>query len=593
MSNRLIGRLPKIGIRPVIDGREKGVRESLEEQTMKMAKNAAKLIEENLQFPSGEKVKCIISDTCIGGVAEAAICADKFNREGVEVSLTVTPCWCYGTEVMDSDPLIPKAVWGFNGTERPGAVYLAAALAGYSQKGLPAFGIYGRDVQDAGDENIPEDVKEKILRFVKSALAVAQMKGKSYLSIGYTSMGIAGSMVNPDFFQEYLGMRTEFVDSVEVKRRLDQKIYDEDEYNKALNWVKENINEGEDRNKKEQQSNRERKDWEWEIVIKMTLIFRDLMIGNPKLKELGFGEESLGRNAITGGFQGQRQWTDYYPNGDFSETILNSSFDWNGIREAFVFATENDSLNAVPMLFGHLLTNTSQIFSDVRTYWSPDSVKRVTGKNLEGRAKDGIIHLINSGSTTMDATAQQKDANGKPVMKAFWDIDEDDMKACLDHTNFCPADKGYFRGGGFSSQFRTAGEMPVTMSRINLVKGQGPVLQIAEGYTVELDDEVHRILDERTNPTWPTTWFVPNITGKGAFKDVYSVMANWGANHGAISYGHIGADLITLASILRIPVCMHNVNEDKIFRPSAWNSFGEEKEGADYRACQTYGALYK
>ena len=593
MANRLIGRLPKVGIRPVIDGREEGVRESLEVQTMNMAKAAVKLIEENLRFPSGEKVECVIADTTIGGVAEAAMCADKFEREGVGVSLTVTPAWCYGTEVMDSNPSTPKAVWGFNGTERPGAVYLAAALAGYTQKGFPAFGIYGRDVQDAGDENIPEDVKEKVLRFVNSALAVAQMKGKTYLSLGYTSMGIAGSMVNPDFFQDYLGMRTEFVDMVEIKRRIDDNIFDKAEYEKALAWTKENVIEGDDYNDPASQSDRKRKDWEWEIVVKMTLIFRDLMIGNPKLKEASFGEEAHGRNAIAGGFQGQRQWTDYYPNGDFAETILNTSFDWNGIRQAFVFATENDSLNAVPMLFGHLLTNTAQIFSDVRTYWSPDAVKRVTGKALTGLAKDGIIHLINSGSTTMDATAQQKDADGNPVMKPYWDITDKDVKACLENTRFCPGDKGYFRGGGYSSQFKTAGQMPVTMSRVNLVKGLGPVLQIAEGYTVELEDDVHDILDKRTNPTWPTTWFVPKLTGSSAFKDVYSVMANWGANHGAISYGHIGADLITMASMLRIPVSMHNVDGEKVFRPSAWNAFGENKEGADYRACENFGPLYK
>ena len=593
MANRLIGRLPKVGIRPVIDGRERGVRESLEVQTMNMAKNAAKLIEENLRFPSGEKIECVIADTTIGGVAEAAMCADKFEREGVAVSLTVTPAWCYGTEVMDSNPSIPKAVWGFNGTERPGAVYLAAALAGYTQKGLPAFGIYGRDVQDAGDETIPEDVKEKILRFVNSALAVAQMKGKSYLSLGYTSMGIAGSMVNPDFLQDYLGMRTEFVDMVEVKRRIDEGIFDKAEYEKALAWTKENCQEGWDCNSPENQSNRERKDWEWEIVVKMTLIFRDLMIGNPKLKEAGFGEEAHGRNAIAGGFQGQRQWTDYYPNGDFSEAMLCTSFDWNGIREAFVFATENDSLNAVPMLFGHLLTNTAQIFSDVRTYWSPDAVKRVTGKELTGLAKDGIIHLINSGPTTLDATAQQKDVDGNPVMKPFWEISEEEVDKCLRATKFCPGDKGYFRGGGYSTQFNTAGQMPVTMSRVNLVKGLGPVLQIAEGYTVELEKDVTATLEQRTSPTWPTTWFVPKLTGSGAFKDVYSVMANWGANHGAICYGHIGADLITLASMLRIPVCMHNVDEDKIFRPSAWNSFGENKESADYRACASFGPIYK
>ncbi|BBE16377.1 L-fucose isomerase [Aquipluma nitroreducens] len=592
-NSRLIGRLPKVGIRPVIDGREMGVRESLEVQTMNMAKAAAKFIEENLRFPSGEKVECVIADTTIGGVADAAYCADKFEKEGVGVSLTVTPCWCYGTEVMDTHPSMPKAVWGFNGTERPGAVYLAAALAGYSQKGLPAFGIYGRDVQDAGDTSIPADVQEKLLRFTKAALATAQMKGKSYLSIGYSSMGIAGSMVDPDFFQEYLGIRTEFVESVELIRRIEKGIFDQEEYAKAMAWTKANCKEGADLNSAELQSDRKRKDWEWEVVVKMTLIARDLMVGNPKLKAMGFGEESKGRNAILGGFQGQRQWTDYYPNADFTEAILNSSFDWNGIREAFVFATENDSLNGVSMLFGHLLTNTAQIFSDVRTFWSPDSVKRVTGKALTGKASGGIIHLINSGSTTLDATARQKDAKGNPVMKAFWDITAKDVDACLENTQWPPANKGYFRGGGYSSLFKTAGEMPVTMSRLNLVKGIGPVLQIAEGWTVELPDEIHTVLDKRTDPTWPTTWFVPRLADNDAFKDVYSVMANWGANHGAISYGHIGADLITLASILRIPVNMHNVSSDQIFRPSAWSAFGTDKEGADYRACATYGPLYK
>jgi len=591
--NRLIGRLPKVGIRPVIDGRERGVRESLEALTMELARAAAALISENLRMPNGEQVECVIADTTIGGVAEAAMCADKFEREGVGVSLTVTSCWCYGTEVMDTHPSMPKAVWGFNGTERPGAVYLAAALAGYAQKGLPAFGIYGRDVQDAGDLNIPEDVREKILRFVRAALAVATMKGKSYLSIGYASMGIAGSMVNPDFFQEYLGMRTEFVDSTEVLRRIDQEIYDKDEFAKAMAWTKAHCHEGEDINKPGVQANRRRKDWEWEVVVKMTLIIRDMMIGNPRLKEAGFGEESMGRNAIAAGFQGQRQWTDYYPNGDFSEALLCSSFDWNGIREAFVVATENDSLNAVPMLFGHLLTGTSQIFSDVRTYWSPDAVKRVTGHELTGMAKDGIIHLINSGATTLDATAQQRDNEDNPVMKPFWEITENEVKICLENTHFCPANREYFRGGGFSSQFKTAGEMPVTMSRINLVKGVGPVLQLAEGHTVVLNDKVHNVLDRRTDPTWPTTWFVPRTNGSGAFKDVYSVMANWGANHGAISFGHIGADLITLASMLRIPVSMHNVCEDKIFRPASWNAFGSNREGADYRACSAYGPVYR
>ncbi|MFO7999969.1 MAG: L-fucose isomerase [Marinilabilia sp.] len=593
MDNELIGRLPKIGIRPVIDGRERGVRESLEQQCMNLAKAAADVITNNLRYPNGSAVECVIADTTIGGVAEAARCADKFSREGVGVSLTVTPCWCYGTEVMDADPLIPKAVWGFNGTERPGGVYLAAALAGYAQKGLPAFGIYGRDVQDADDTSVPEDVEEKILRFVRSGLAVAMMQGKSYLSIGYTSMGIAGSMVDDSFFNDYLGMRTEYVDMSEIQRRLTEGIYDHKEFEKALNWTRQHCKEGKDLNKDHLKADASRKEKEWEIVVKMTLIIRDLMRGNPMLREMGYGEESNGKNAIAAGFQGQRQWTDFMPNGDFSEAILNSSFDWNGIREAFVLATENDSLNAAAMLFGHLLTNTAQMFSDVRTFWSPEAVERVTGKKLSGVARDGVIHLINSGSTTLDATGRMKDENGRSVMKPFRDITEEDVNRCLENTSWPQADREYFRGGGYSSLFRTTGEMPVTMSRINIIKGLGPVLQIAEGWTAELPEDIHSVLDQRTNPTWPTTWFAPRLVkNNDNFKDVYSVMANWGANHGAISYGHIGADLITLASMLRIPVCMHNVEDAAIYRPAVWSAFGMDKEGADYRACSTYGPLY-
>ncbi len=592
-NKRLIGTIPKIGIRPTIDGREKGVRQSLEEQTMNMAKKAAEFLEENLRHSNGLPVECVIADKCIGGIAEATMAEEKFQREGVGVSLTVTPCWCYGSETMDQNPLRPKAIWGFNGTERPGAVYLAAVLAGHNQKGLPAFGVYGKDVQDADDTSIPEDVKEKILKFAKAGLAVAAMRGKSYLSIGGVSMGIAGSIVDEELFQNYLGMRNEYVDMTEIMRRIDEGIYDEEEFEKALNWVKENCHEGPDNNPEEEQFSRKEKDKQWEFVVKMTLIARDLMIGNDQLKEKGYGEEAMGHNAIAAGFQGQRQWTDFYPNGDFMEAILNSSFDWNGIREAFIMATENDSLNAVPMLFGHLLTNTAQIFADVRTYWSPQSVERVTGKKLTGRAENGLIHLINSGSAALDGTGQQT-YDGKPVIKPYWEISEEEVKKCLEATSWRPANLGYFRGGGYSSQFLTKGGMPVTMSRINIVKGLGPVLQIAEGYSVELPEDVHNTLDKRTDPTWPTTWFAPILTGQGSFKNVYSVMNNWGANHGAISYGHIGDQLITLASMLRIPVNMHNVSEDRVFRPDIWNAFGTvDLEGADYRACNNLGPLYK
>ena len=587
---------PKIGIRPTIDGRQGGVRESLEEKTMALAQAVGKLISSNVCNGDGSPVECVIADTTIGRVAEAAKCAEKFEREGVGATISVTSCWCYGSETMDMNPYYPKAVWGFNGTERPGAVYLAAVLAAHAQKGLPAFGIYGHDVQDLDDNTIPADVAEKILRWARAAQAVATMRGRSYLSVGNVAMGIAGSIVNADFLQEYLGMRAEQVDMSEIIRRVKEGIYDKEEYEKAISWTRKYCmtKEGFDKNRPEKTKSREEKDADWEFVVKMTMIIRDLMKGNPKLLEAGFKEESLGHNAIAGGFQGQRQWTDFMPNGDFSESILNSSFDWNGIREAIVLATENDACNGLTMLFEHLLTNRAAIFSDVRTYWSPEAVERVTHRKLSGLAANGMIHLINSGATTLDATGESVDTKGNYVMKCPWDMTEADVEACLAATNWCPADRDYFRGGGYSSNFLSRGNMPLTMARLNLVKGLGPVLQIAEGWTADVEPEIHEILNKRTDPTWPTTWFVPRLDpSKDAFKDVYSVMNNWGANHGAIAYGHVGADLITLASMLRIPVCMHNVPDDQIFRPAAWNAFGMDKEGADFRACKNFGPIYK
>jgi L-fucose isomerase len=585
--------LPKIGIRPTIDGRRNGVRESLEDVVMGQAKAAAKFLTENLRHPNGDPVECVIADSCIGGVVEASQAREKFRKEGVGVSLTVTTCWCYGSETMDMDPLVPKAVWGFNGTERPGAVYLAAVLAAHAQKGLPCFGIYGKDVKDAGDLSIPADVGAKLLSFARAGLAVATMQGRSYLSVGSVSMGIAGSIVNASFFQNYLGMRNEQVDMSEVARRVEEKIYDPVEYEKALAWVKKHCPEGQDRNPATKRHTPEQKKLEWEYCVKMTLIVRDLMIGNPRLKELGFGEEAMGRNALASGFQGQRQWTDFRPNGDFLEAILCSSFDWNGIREAFVVATENDSLNGVTMLLSHLLTGTAQVFADVRTFWSPDAVKRVTGHQLAGAAKDGIIHLINSGAAALDGAGRMTGKDGKAAMKPVWEITEKDVEASLKATTWGPAVLEYFRGGGFSSTYSTRGVMPITLARLNHVAGVGPVLQLAEGWTVDLPEPVAQTLEARTDPSWPSTWFAPRLTGKGAFKDVYSVMNNWGANHGAFSFGHIGNDLVTLCSMLRIPVNMHNLDNDGLFRPASWGMYGtQDLEAADYRACAAYGPLY-
>ncbi len=586
---------PKIGIRPIIDGRRGGIRESLEEMTMSMARRVADLYAAELRYSDGSPVECVIADTTIGGVAEAAACADKFRDNNVGAVLSVTPCWCYGAETIDMDPLTPKAIWGFNGTERPGAVYLASALAGHNQKGLPAFGIYGRDVQDLSDRTLPADVREKLLRFGRAAVAVMQLRGKSYLSIGSVSMGIAGSMPNPDFFQEYLGMLNEAVDCSEIARRIELGIYDPEEFERAMRWVEKYCkpNEGRDYNPEHLCYPREKLEEIWAYVVKMAIIFRDLMHGNPKLAEMGYQEEAMGHNAIAGGFQGQRQWTDFRPNGDFAEAMLNTSFDWNGIREAIPFATENDTLNGASMLLMHLLTNRAQLFADVRTFWSPEAVERVSGRKLTGRAANGIIHLINSGSCTLDATGREENAAGEPVMKPFWEITEAETEACLKAVTWYPGSREYFRGGGFSSQFLTRGEMPMTMCRLNLVKGLGPVLQIAEGWGVNVDDAIFQVINQRTDRTWPTTWFAPRLTGKGPFRDVYSVMNAWGANHGAISYGHIGADLVTLAAMLRIPVAMHNLGEEQLFRPSAWGAFGSDAEGSDFRACQNYGPLYR
>ena len=602
---------PKIGIRPTIDARQGGIRENLEDKTMALAKAVAELITTNLRNGDGSPVECVIADTTIGRVAEAAACQEKFERENVGATITVTSCWCYGSETMDMDPTHPKAVWGFNGTERPGAVYLAAVLAAHAQKGLPAYGIYGHDVQDITDNSIPKDAAEKILRFARAAQAVATMRGKSYLSLGNTCMGIAGSIVDADFLQDYLGMRTEYASLVEILRRVDFGIYDKEEFEKAMAWVEKYCkpNEGHDYNEDRQQfpgtpmttfngkgkgKTREEKDEDWEFTVKCMMIIRDLMEGSAKLKEMGYYEEALGHNAIVGGVQGQRQWTDYKPNFDFPESLMCTSFDWNGVREAKVLATENDFLNGISMLFGHLLTNRGVMFSDVRTYWSPEAVERVTGKRPEGGAANGFIHLINSGATTLDATGAMSDSDGRPTMKPHWDMTDADAEACLKATSWMPADRDYFRGGGYSSHFVTRGGMPMTMLRLNIVKGLGPVLQIAEGWSVELPEDMHDTLDKRTDPTWPTTWFAPRLDPtKDAFKDVYSVMNNWGANHGAITYGHIGADLITMAAMLRIPVCMHNIDDKDIFRPSCWNAFGMDKEGADYRACQNFGPMYR
>lgn len=582
----------RIGIRPVIDGRWGGVREGLESMTMSMALNAKKLIEENLYYSDGTKVECVIADTTIGGGAEAGKCAEKFAKHDICATLSVTPCWCYGSETMDLDPLTIKAVWGFNGTERPGAVYLAACMAAHAQKNLPAFAIYGKDVCDQTTDGMTDDVKEKIINWARAAIAIGQMRGKAYVGIGAVSMGIAGSYCNADFFQKYLGLRAEWVDMTEILRRVELGIFDKDEYQKARKWVKENCKFGDENNAK--RLSETEYEAQWDFTVKMTLIISDIMYGNTVLSKMGYSEEALGRNAILGGFQGQRMWTDFKPNADFCEAILSSSFDWNGKREQKLLATENDGLNGVAMLLAKLLNQSSSVFADVRTYWSPKAVERVTGWMPQGKAENGFIHLINSGAAALDGTGAAKNEKGESVMKKWFDITDTDIDAMMKNTRWAPANRLYFRGGGFSSQFSTQGEMPITLIRLNLI-GDMPVMQVAEGYTVNLPKDVDKTLLDRTDPTWPSTWFAPRLDERNnAFKDVYSVMANWGANHGAFAYGHIGAQLITLASMLRIPVSMHNVDDKDIFRPHSFAGFGtKDLESADYRACEKYGALYK
>lgn len=585
---------PAIGIRPIVDSRRLGIRDALEGKVREMAEAARKLIEEHVFYADGTPARVVVFSGSIAGGEEAARCEAEFAARHVTATLSVTPSWCYPLETIDMNPMTTKAIWGFNGTERPGAVYLASALAAHNQMRRPCFSIYGRDVQDMEEKEIPEDVQEKILRFARCAVAVGEMQNKAYVGFGSVSMGIMGSFLDPSFYAQYLGMRPEWVDMTEVLRRMDLGIYDPEEFREALAWVKANCREGYDPNPASRTHGREEKDKEWEFVVKMTMIVRDVMLGNGKLADMGFEEEALGRNGLFGGFQGQRMWTDYQPNADFTEAILNSSFDWTGRRQPVVFATENDNLNGLSMLFGNLLTGKASGFSDVRCYWSPEAVKRVTGWQPEGLAAEGFIHLINSGSTCLDATGQSRDAAGNGVMKPWWEMQDADIEACLKATDWCPAELCQFRGGGYSSHFKTDAQMPLTMVRINLADGIGPVMQIAEGWSVVLPEAVHAKIDSRTDPTWPTTWFVPRTTGEGAFRDVYSVMANWGANHGAFIHGHIGADLITLASMLRIPVTMHNVAEEEIFRPHVWASFGtRDLEAADLAACRAYGPLYR
>ncbi len=588
---------PKIGIRPVIDGRWFGVRESLEKQTMGMAETAKKLIEKNVFYADGTPAQVVIADTTIGGGAEAAKCADKFTAENVVATLTVTPCWCYGSETMDIDPLTVKAVWGFNGTERPGAVYLAAAMALHAQRGLPAFAIYGKDVQDASETEVTSDVQEKILRFARCGLAVGQMRNKAYVNIGSVAMGIGGSYCDVNAMQKYFGIRAEWVDMSEVIRRIELGIFDHSEYEKAREWVRSRCIEGKDWNEDAfgfKNFTPEEREAQWDFVTKMTLILRDIMLGNPELDKIGWHEEALGRNGILGGFQGQRMWTDFRPNGDFSEAILNSSFDWNGKKEPLIVATENDGCNGLAMLFAKLLTGRAAAFADVRTYWSPEAVERITGERPSGAAANGFIHLLNSGAAALDATGVCKDAEGNPVMKRWWDVDEKDIDAMLGATRWCSANRGYFRGGGYSSSFSTEAEMPVTLIRVNNIDGIGYVLQFAEGQTVVLPERMNQVLLDRTDRTWPSTWFVPRLNETNAFSSVYNVMANWGANHGAFVYGHIGKDLITFASMLRIPVSLHNLSDGELYRPHAWSSFGtKDLESADYRACAQYKPLYR
>jgi len=593
MFDLALNKLPVIGIRAVIDPRRK-VYNRTYGQTQDMASSVADYLSDHVKYPNSLPLKCVVYQKCVSNIVEAQECSDYFKHLNVGAVITVATGWCYPLETMLLDAGIPHAVWGFNGTERPGAVFLAALTAACNLKGLPMFKIYGKEVREKDDKRIPEDVGRKLLSFTRAALAASLMKGKSYLSLGTVSMGISGCISDELFFQQYLGMRISYVDMSEIQRRMNKGIYDPEELSKAIEWFSNNCKEGVDYNDPSLMHTKEQKAEDARDSIKLAIIVKDMMKGNQKLQDMGYEEEAAGYGAVAGGFQGQRAWTDQNANGDFMEAILNSTFDWNGRREPIVIATENDSSNAVSMLFGYLLTHTPQIFCDVRTYWSPETVKRITGEELEGRAKGGMIHLLNSGAAALEGSGcLTKD--GKPVIKPYWEMTEDDIKSCLQSTRWSPAMLDQFLAGGFSSTYSTKGEMPVTITRLNMVYGIGPVLQIAEGYTYEASPNIHMNLLGRTDPTWPSTWFVPNtIPGDAAYNDVYSVMESWGANHCSMSYGHIGSELITLASMLRIPVTMHNVETNNLFRPALWKAYGtKELEAADRYACAALGPLYK
>ncbi len=581
---------PKIGIRPTIDGRENGVRESLEVQTMTMANTLKSHIENNYCYPDGTPVQVVVAESTIGRYKEATDCEELFEKNNVCASITVTPCWCYGMEVIDLHPTRIKAVWGFNGTERPGAVFLNAVLSAHNQLGLPAFGIYGSEVMDNDRTDIPDDVIPKIDKFIKGALAVGQLKNKSYLQIGGVSMGIAGSLVDFSLFQKYFNMNVVQVDMIEIMRRIDEGIFNPNEFETARAWVSENCTEIPDINKEHLKLTDLEIEEGLDFVTKMTLIIKDMMHGNEWLRNNGYNEEGLGNNSIAGGFQGQRQWTDYLPNGDFSETILNSSFDWNGPKSPTILSTENDALNGITMLFGHLLTNTAQVFCDVRTYWSPEAIKNLGNFTIDENLEDGMLHLINSGSAALDGTGKMRDENGNPVIKPFYDVTDEDMKNCLQATKWPVANREYFRGGGFSTNYLSEGEIPFTMTRVNLVNGE-PSIQIIEGKSIEISNDLYNAINDRTDPTWPSTFFIPN---ENTPLSTYEVMNNWGANHCVLTYGHVGDLFITLASMLRIPVSLHNIEEDRIYRPTMWTHYGTlDKTGSDFRTCEKLGPLYE
>lgn len=600
-TRRLVGQTPTIAITPVADGRA-GAYESNVAGTWRMAEKVSRLIESRVRLPDGTAPRVVVAPEIVYGPRSGALAQEYFQREGVSANIWVSRSWSYSDELMSACIGIGSTEWqqaayGLNQTDRPGAVWLKAFCAAMDEKKRPIFSIYNPDLEDESGDLSPY-VAGRILRFARAAVAAAEMRGKNYLSVGGVSMGIIGSDARRNSFLQTFGMGTVSVDMVAIRGRIDQGFYDHEELESAFKFMKKNFKFSFD----ESQGPRPRDlDELIRETLRMTIIVRDLMIGNPKLasskvgKAQGFKanvERAQGANAIMAGTQGQRQWTDLYPNFDVTESILNSSFDWNGFRAPFVVATENDSKNGIGMLAANLVSGgMSQLFADIRTNWTPESVKKATGKDISRIAPQGFIDKRNSGAGALeyalDLFGLVKGGAGMSVqdvaeaVRADANIQDRLIRDACAGTTYMTAALEYFPGDGLSSHFRTPGGIPMTAYRYNMI-GDELTCSVVEGATVELPRDVADCIGRITDRTWPETYWVPR--GMSSFE----YMSRIGPNHDGNSFGLIGADLLTLNAMLRVPVDMHNVPREDIFRPTFWDRCG----GDDFRACEKLGPVY-